>query len=59
MSFAPSLPSSYVKSGIKNDPGQPHWLFLIMAALTHNAVKNGALIARRVNAEPNVLTAKR
>ena len=32
---------------------------MITFALTHNAVKNGALIARRVNAEPNVLTAKR
>lgn len=32
---------------------------MISFAMTHNATKNGALIARRVNVEPNVLTAKR
>lgn len=32
---------------------------MITFALTHNATKNGALIARRVSAEPSVLTAKR
>ena len=52
MSFAPSLPSSYVKSGIKNDPGQPHWLFLIMAVVISMAVaakahSEGFLVAQK------------